>query len=98
MNPAGPQSPLMSLIPLVAIFVVMYFLSIRPQQKKMQEHRKLLEALKIGDEVVLSSGFLGQVVELRDTIVVLEIANGVKVRVMRQQINQVNPKLQQATA
>lgn len=75
-----------SFIPLVLVFVIMYFLMIRPQQKRVKEHRALVEALKKGDEVVTQGGLVGKITAVRDQEVEVEIATGVKVRVIRSTI------------
>jgi preprotein translocase subunit YajC len=77
---------LMSLLPLVAIFVVFYFLLIRPQQKRAKEHKKMTEALAKGDEVVTAGGTLGKVTGLGENFVAVEIASGVEVKVQRSSI------------
>lgn len=75
-----------TVIPLVFLFAIFYFLLIRPQTKKAAEHQKLLAGLKRNDEVVTTGGLLGRIVELSDKIATLEIAKGVQVRVERSQI------------
>ncbi|WP_118135264.1 preprotein translocase subunit YajC [Oceanicella sp. SM1341] len=86
------------LIPFVLIFAIMYFLMIRPQQKKAKEHRAMLEALRRGDQVVTQGGLVGKVVKVKeDGEVELEIAEGVKVRVIRATIAQVISKTEPAT-
>ncbi|MFZ5798445.1 MAG: preprotein translocase subunit YajC [Desulfobulbus sp.] len=79
--PAG--AGLASFIPLILIFVVFYFLLIRPQQKKAKEHQAFLSSLKKGDEVVTSAGIYGRITGLTDTIATLEIADGVRVKLSR---------------
>ncbi|TWI38327.1 preprotein translocase subunit YajC [Paracoccus sulfuroxidans] len=74
---------LASFVPLVLIFVIMYFLMIRPQQKRMKEHRAMVEALKKGDEIVTQGGLVGKVTAVRDAELEVEIAQGVRVRVIR---------------
>ena len=92
-TPAGAQAThsgappaLMNFLPLVLIFVVFYFLLIRPQQQKAKEHRTMLDNLKRNDEVITSGGLYGKVVALGDRVVTLEIAPNVRVRVDRPQI------------
>ena len=80
---AGAASAFGSFVPLILIFVIMYFLMIRPQQKKMKEHRAMVEALKKGDEVVTQGGLVGKITAVRDNELEVEIAPGVKVRVIR---------------
>jgi preprotein translocase subunit YajC len=69
-----------------ALFAIMYFVMIRPQQKQAKEQRDLLSALKKGDDVMLQSGLLGKIHAVTDKIVTLEIANGVRVRVLKSSI------------
>jgi preprotein translocase subunit YajC len=89
---SSPQSGLMSFLPLVLIFVVFYFLLIRPQTKRAKEHRAMVAALEVGAEVVTNGGILGKVTELADQFVTVEVAAGVNVKVQRQAISQVLPK------
>ena len=86
------QSTLMSMLPLVLMFVVLYFVMIRPQMKKQKEHRAMLEALAKGDEVVTSGGMLGKVSKLGESHVGLEVASGVEVQIQRSAVVQVLPK------
>ena len=80
---AGGAAGLAYFLPLVLIFVIMYFLMIRPQQKRMKEHRAMVEALKKGDEVVTQGGLVGKITAVRDSELEVEIAPGAKVRVIR---------------
>ena len=80
------------LLPLVLMFVVLYFVMIRPQMKRQKEHRTMIEALAKGDEVATSGGLLGRVTKLGDTYVGVEIAQGIEVQVQRTAIVQVLPK------
>lgn len=81
-TPAG--SPLASMLPLVLIFIVFYFLLIKPQQKRFKEHQQLLGALKKGDQVVTSGGLVGKIVEAdKDGLTTIEIAPGVNVQVTK---------------
>lgn len=86
--PAGP-GPLISMLPLVMIGLVFYFLVMRPQQQKAREHRLLLENLKRNDEVITAGGIYGKVVALAEQIITVEIAPNVRVRVSREQISTV---------
>lgn len=86
------QSSLMSMLPIVLMFVVLYFIMIRPQMKKQKEHRAMVEALAKGDEVVTAGGLLGRVSSLNENFVGVEIANGVEVQLQRQAVVQVLPK------
>ena len=91
--PAGQQGdPFLSFLPLILIFVVFYFLLIRPQSKRQKEHRKMLEQLEKGDEVVTNGGVFGVVSELGDNFVLLTIADGVDVKVQRSAIAATLPK------
>lgn len=82
---AGP-GPLVTILPFILIFVIMYFMVIRPQQKKAKDHQEMLNKLKRNDEVMTSGGIYGKVVDLKETVVTLEIAPNVRVRVHRPQI------------
>lgn len=82
-------SPLVSLAPLLVIFVIFYFLLIRPQQKKMKTHKKMLDDLKKGDMIITSSGFYGTVVGLGDTSLELKLADNVKVKMLKSSISEV---------
>ena len=77
---------------LVAMFVLMYFLLIRPQQKRAKDHKNLLKELKKGDEVVTNGGVLGKINSVDESFATLEIAEGVVVKVQKQGINQKMPK------
>lgn len=83
---ASEQVMFTTVIPLVFLFGIFYFLLIRPQSKKAAELQKMLAALKRNDEVVTTGGLIGRVVELSDRVVTLEIAPNVRVRVERAQI------------
>ncbi len=81
-----------SLIPLVLIFVLFYFLLIRPQQKKTKMHKQMVESLQTGDEVVTNGGTLGKIKSVDDNFIGLEVAAGVVVQVQRMAIAQVVPQ------
>ena len=89
---AAPGSDLMAFLPMILIFVVFYFLLIRPQQKKAKEHRTMLAALQKGEEVVTSGGVIGKVSKLSDQYATLEIAPGIEISVQRSAIAQLLPK------
>jgi len=91
-TPAGGGDMLMTLAPMVLIFVVFWFLLIRPQQKKAKEHRAVVAALKRGDRVVTSGGIYGQVTHVADDHLMVEIAEGVKIKVVRDAISAVPSK------
>jgi preprotein translocase subunit YajC len=82
----------MSMLPLVLMFVVLYFVMIRPQMKKQKEHRTMIDALAKGDEIATAGGLLGKVSKLTDSTITLEIANGVEVQLQRSAVVQVLPK------
>jgi preprotein translocase subunit YajC len=87
-NGGGP-GPLVQFLPLALVFLVFYFLLIRPQQQKAKAHREMIENLKRNDEVTTAGGLYGRIVELSDKIVTLEIAPNVRVRVDRPRIESV---------
>ena len=86
------QSSLMSMLPLVLMFVVLYFVMIRPQMKKQKEHRSMIDALAKGDEIATVGGMLGKVTKLGDSHLSLEIASGVEVQIQRGAVVQILPK------
>ena len=86
------MSSLGSMLPLVLMFVVLYFVMIRPQMKRQKEARTMLEALAKGDEVAIAGGLLGRISLLGDQYLNLEIANGIEVKVQRSAVVQVLPK------
>jgi len=90
--PQGQADPLMSFLPLILIFVVFYFLLIRPQSKKAKEHREMIAALAKGDEGVTSGGLLGRITKVGDNFVELEVATGLTVKVQRPAIANLMPK------
>lgn len=89
---ADPTGGLMSLLPIILMFVVLWFLMIRPQMKRAKEHKAMVEALSKGDEVVTQGGLAGRVVKVGDNYVQLEIAANVEVPVQRQAVQTVLPK------
>ncbi len=86
------QSSLMSMLPLILMFVVLYFVMIRPQMKRQKEHRNMIEALAKGDEVATAGGVLGKVTKLGDIYIGIEVAEGVEVQLQRSAVVQVLPK------
>ena len=88
----GMMSSLTGMLPLVLMFVVLYFVMIRPQMKKQKEHRAMIDALAKGDEVATAGGLLGKVTKLGDAYLTLELAAGVEVQLQRSAIVQVLPK------
>lgn len=86
-----------SLLPLVLIFVVFYFLLIRPQQKKAKAHREMLGALRRGDRIVTGGGLIGQIIRVvSENELIVEIAKDIKVRVMRSMVSDVIAKTEPA--
>lgn len=90
--PSGQADPLMSFLPLIVIFVIFYFLLIRPQTKRAKEHRKMVAELKVGDEIVTSGGVLGRVNEISDQFLKVEVAEGVVLKIQRQTVGAIMPK------
>jgi preprotein translocase subunit YajC len=80
------------LLPLVLMFVVLYFIMIRPQMKKQKEHKAMVEAIAKGDEVIIGGGMLGRVAKLGESFLHVEVANGVEVQIQRAAVVQVLPK------
>jgi len=95
----GDMGALGSFLPLILIFVVFYFLLIRPQQKKQKTHREMLSALHRGDRIVTAGGLVGTITKiLSDTEITVEISEGVKVRVMRGMVSDVIARKEARTA
>ncbi|MGI4817033.1 MULTISPECIES: preprotein translocase subunit YajC [unclassified Brevundimonas] len=86
---AGMMAMIVNIAPILLIFVLFYFLMIRPQQKRMKQHQEMIKALKRGDEVVLSNGMVGKVTRVEETEAMVDIAQGVSVRVVRTMIAEV---------
>ncbi|MCX7308668.1 MAG: preprotein translocase subunit YajC [Afipia sp.] len=87
------NSMLMSLLPFALIFVIMYFLILKPQQKKLKDHQELVKNIRRGDTIVTNGGLVGKVTKVvDDDQVEMEIADGVKIRQMRQMISGVRTK------
>lgn len=82
----GQPSPLASLIPFALIFVVFYFFMIKPQKKKLEQEKSFLSNLQKGDEIYTKSGFIGKIVGMTDKVVTLEIAENVKVKILKSQV------------
>jgi preprotein translocase subunit YajC len=89
---AGAGADYLSFLPLVAIFVVFYFLMLRPQQKRAKETKAMLEALQKGDEIVTAGGVLGKISKLGDQYLTVEIAAGTEIMVQRGAVAQLLPK------
>jgi len=88
----GPQGGLVAFLPMIALFVIFYFLLIRPQQKRQKEHKAMLAEIGKGDEVVTMGGLLGKVVDLNDNFMTLEVAKGTHVKVQRNLVQAMMPK------
>ncbi len=86
------QDSLLSFLPIVLMFVVLYFIMIRPQMKRQKEHKAMIEAVAKGDEVVTAGGLLGKVSKLGETYISLELAPNIEVQVQRSSVVQVLPK------
>jgi preprotein translocase subunit YajC len=86
------MSSLTGMLPLVLMFVVLYFVMIRPQMKRQKEHKAMIDALAKGDEVATAGGLLGKVSKLGDSTLSVEIATGVEVQLQRSAVVQVLPK------
>jgi len=91
---AGPAggSELMGLLPLILIFVIFYFLLLRPQIKRSKEHRTMVSALAKGDEVVTSGGVLGKITSVDESFIGLDVANGLEIKVQRSAVSSLMPK------
>jgi preprotein translocase subunit YajC len=79
-------------LPLVLMFVVLYFIMIRPQMKRQKEHKAMIEALAKGDEIVTTGGMIGRVAKMGESLLQVEVANGVELQVQRSAVVQVLPK------
>ena len=95
---AGGAGAFGSFVPLILIFAIMYFLLIRPQQKKVKEHQKMVEALRRGDQVVTQGGLVAKVTKVKEgeNEIEVEIAKGVNVRVIKSTVAQVMSKTEPA--
>ena len=89
---AGAQDPIMGLLPFVVIFVLFYFMLIRPQMKRAKDQKKMIEALQKGDEVITAGGLLGKITKVNEQYVSLEIADNVTIQVQKQTIQTLLPK------
>ena len=83
---------LMSFLPLIIIFVIFYFLLIRPQMKRAKEHKKLVAELGNGDEVVTNGGLLGRITNVGESFITVELADNVQIKVQRHAISSIMPK------
>jgi preprotein translocase subunit YajC len=89
---ADPGGSMMQFLPIILMFVVLWFLMIRPQQKRAKEHKAMLDALAKGDEIVTGGGIAGRVVKVGENFVAVELADGVEVQVQKPAITLVLPK------
>ena len=89
---ATPQGGLMSFLPLIIIFVIFYFLLIRPQMKRAKEHKNLVAALSVGDEVVTNGGLLGKITKVGESFVTVELGENMKIKIQKHAIASVMPK------
>lgn len=95
----GFAGSISSFVPLILIFAIMYFLLIRPQQKKLKDHRNMVEAVRRGDTILTQGGIIGKVVKVKeDGEIEVEIAEGVKVRILKATIAQVLTKTEAVAA
>lgn len=89
---ADPGGSMMQFLPIILMFVVLWFLMIRPQQKRAKEHKAMLDALAKGDEIVTGGGIAGRVVKVGENFVAVELADGIEVQVQKPAITLVLPK------
>jgi preprotein translocase subunit YajC len=83
---------LMSFLPLIVIFIIFYFLLIRPQMKRAKEHRKLVADLAVGDEIVTNGGLLGRISKVGESFVTVELSDSVEIKVQRHAVSSIMPK------
>ena len=83
---------LASFLPFIIIFVLFYFMLIRPQMKQAKEHRALLDSLKMGDEVISNSGILGRITKINTQFIIIEVASNVEIKIQKQAIQTLLPK------
>lgn len=90
----GPEGPslLLNLLPFVLIFVIMYFLIIRPQRQKMKQHQEMINNVRRGDTIVTNGGLIGKVAKAEDAELSVEVAEGIRVRIARAMISEVRAK------
>ena len=91
-NPAAAPSPIAGFLPIIIIFVIFYFLLIRPQQKKIKLHNEMINAVKKGDVVITSGGVMGKVTKLLDDIIEINIADNVTIQVLKSTLANVSDK------
>lgn len=97
---SGPGEGLTSFLPLIIMFVAMYFLLMRPQMKKQKEHQKMVKEIKRGDKVILTSGIIGTIVKMEEEtqLMQVEIAHNVKVRMLKSSISEIFKENQNAAS
>jgi preprotein translocase subunit YajC len=88
----SPEQGFIAFLPMIAIFIIFYFMLIRPQQKKGKEQKAMIDALSKGDEVVTAGGIVGKVMKINENYVTLEIASGTEISVQRSAIGLLLPK------
>jgi preprotein translocase subunit YajC len=88
----GAESQLMSFLPLILMFAVLYFIMIRPQMKRQKEHRNMLAAMAKGDEVVTNGGIVGKITKVSDAYVGVEIAEGTEITIQKASVTTILPK------
>ncbi|CAG4889460.1 preprotein translocase subunit YajC [Paraburkholderia gardini] len=88
----GAESSLMSFLPLILMFAVLYFIMIRPQMKRQKDHRNMLAAMAKGDEVVTNGGIVGKITRVSDAYVGVEISEGTEITVQKASVTQILPK------
>lgn len=91
-NSASAPGGLMSFVPFIIIFILFYFMLIRPQMKQAKDHKKLISELKKGDEVMLASGMMGTIEKVSDLYIILNIANDTNVKFQKNSVQTVLPK------
>jgi preprotein translocase subunit YajC len=84
--PVAQQNPIMSMVPFVLVFLVLYFLMIKPQKKKLEEEQNFLNSIKKGDEIFTKSGIIGKIVGLTEKVVTLEVSEGTKIKLLKSQV------------
>ena len=89
---AGPMDSVMQFLPIILMFVVLYFLMIRPQMKKAKEHKSLVEALSKGDEIITTGGMAGRITKVSDDFVTVAIADNVEIQMQKPAVATVLPK------
>jgi len=95
---AEAPNPLISLMPLILMFVIFYFLLIRPQQKKQKDHKKMLSELKKNDQVITSGGIHGTIVNLKDNTYIIRVDDNVKIEVSKSAVSGVMKKAEKAAS